>query len=169
MATYRATADWSLKDGEDFATGRYSRGHSVVFGSGFTAPGTASHHVVGNKWSVAGAVDPEEMLVGAITTCHMLSFLHIAREAGFLVARYRDAAEGLMERREDGEMWVSRVTLHPEIAYVGRQPTPAERGEMHHKAHQVCFIANSVKTEIVVEEIAAALRDGAGGGPPVAP
>ena len=148
MATYRATADWSLKDGEDFATGRYSRGHSVAFGSGFEAPGTASPHVVGNKWSVPGAVDPEEMLVGAITTCHMLSFLHVAREAGFTVTRYRDAAEGVMTKRDDGEMWVSRVVLHPEIVYAGAAPDAA-------RAHEICFIANSVKTEIVVEAIAA--------------
>src|SRR5258706_16201607 len=152
MATYRATADWRLEDGADFASGRYSRGHSLTFGSGFEAPGTASPHVVGNKWSVAGAVDPEEMLVGAINTCHMLSFLHIAREAGFVVSRYRDEAEGVMTRRDDGEMWVSKVTLRPQITYEGRQPTPAERDAMHEKAHHVCFIANSVKTEIVVEE-----------------
>ncbi|THD58255.1 OsmC family protein [Phenylobacterium sp.] len=152
MATYRATADWSLKDGEDFATGRYSRGHSVVFGSGFEAPGTASPHVVGNRWSVPGALDPEEMLVGAIATCHMLSFLHVAREAGFSVTHYRDTAEGVMEKRDDGEMWVSRVTLRPEIAYAGRSPDAASAHHMHHRAHEICFIANSVKTEIVVEE-----------------
>jgi organic hydroperoxide reductase OsmC/OhrA len=152
MATYRATADWSLEDGGDFASGRYSRGHSVVFGSGFEAPGTASPHIVGNKWSVAGSVDPEEMLVGAINTCHMLSFLHVAREAGFVVTHYRDEAVGVMTKRDDGEMWVSKVTLHPAITYLGRQPTAAERDHMHHAAHHVCFIANSVKTEIVVEE-----------------
>jgi organic hydroperoxide reductase OsmC/OhrA len=155
MATYRATADWRLREGEDFAKGRYSRGHAVVFGSGFEAPGTASHQVVGNRWAVEGAVDPEEMLVGAIVTCHMLSFLHVAREAGFLVERYHDAAVGEMTRREDGEMWISKVTLHPDISYAGRQPAPAERDHMHHAAHQVCFIANSVKTEIVVEEVVA--------------
>jgi organic hydroperoxide reductase OsmC/OhrA len=156
MAAYRATADWSLEEGGDFAAGRYSRGHSVVFGSGFEAPGTASPHVVGNKWSVAGAVDPEEMLVGAINTCHMLSFLHAAREAGFTVTRYRDEAEGVMTKRDDGEMWVSKVTLHPRITYEGRQPTPTEREHLHHRAHEICFIANSVKTEIVVEEVVGA-------------
>ena len=156
MGTYRATADWSLADGEDFVKGRYSRGHAVVFGSGFEAPGTASHQIVGNRWSVPGAVDPEEMLVGAINTCHLLSFLHIAREAGFVVTRYRDEAVGVMAKREDGEMWVSRVTLHPEISYAGSQPTPAERDHLHHAAHQICFIANSVKTQIVVEEVVAA-------------
>jgi organic hydroperoxide reductase OsmC/OhrA len=152
MATYRATVDWSLKDGEDFGAGRYSRGHSVVFGSGYEAPGTASPHVVGNKWSVPGAVDPEEMLVGAINTCHMLSFLHVAREAGFTVARYRDEAVGVMEKNAAGELWVSQVTLHPEIVYLGAQPTADQRDHMHHKAHEICFIANSVKTAILVEE-----------------
>ncbi len=152
MGTYRATSDWSLPDGEDFATGRYSRGHSIVFGSGFEAAGTASHQIVGNKWSVPGAVDPEEMFVGSINTCHMLSFLHIAREAEFLVTRYRDEAVGEMTKRDDGEMWVSKVTLHPEITYQGRQPSRDQRDQMHHAAHQICFIANSVKTEIVVDD-----------------
>lgn len=156
MATYRATSDWSLEAGGDFPNGRYSRGHSLVFGSGVEVPGTASHHVVGNRWSVEGAVDPEEMLVGSINTCHMLSVLHVARQAGFVVTRYRDAAEGVMTKRDDGEMWVSRVVLRPQITYQGRQPTPAERHEMHETAHHMCFIANSVKTEIVVEEKAPA-------------
>lgn len=153
MTGYRATSEWTLEAGGDFPKGRYSRGHSLVFGSGVRVPGTASPHVVGNRWAVEGAVDPEEMLVGAVNTCHMLSFLHVAREAGFIVTRYRDAAEGVMTRREDGEMWVSKVTLRPEVTYEGRTPTPAERQHMHHAAHQVCFIANSVKTEIVVEEV----------------
>jgi len=154
MASYRATTDWRLAEpGEDFLKGRYGRGHSVAFGSGVEVPGTASPHVVGARWAAAGAVDPEEMLVGSIAQCHMLTFLHIVREAGFVVIRYRDAAEGVMEKRDDGEMWVSRVTLRPQIAYQGRQPTRAERAEMHEKAHHMCFIANSVKTEIVVEEV----------------
>jgi organic hydroperoxide reductase OsmC/OhrA len=152
MATYRATSDWTLEADGDFPKGRYSRGHRVIFGSGVEAPGTASHHVVGNKWSVPNAVDPEEMLVGSINTCHMLTFLHIAREAGFVVTRYRDEAEGVMTKRDDGEMWVSQVTLRPQITYQGRQPTLAERDDMHEKAHHMCFIANSVKTQIVVEE-----------------
>jgi organic hydroperoxide reductase OsmC/OhrA len=152
MATYRATSEFTLAPGEDFLKGRYSRGHKLTFGSGVSVPGTASHHVVGNKWSMEGAVDPEEMLVGALNTCHLLTFLHIAREAGFAVTSYRDEAEGVMEKREDGEMWVSRVVLRPEITYEGRRPTAAEAHELHEKAHHMCFIANSVKTEVVVEE-----------------
>lgn len=152
MATYRATADWALADGEDFAAGRYSRGHQVTLGSGYAAPGTASPHVVGNRWSVPGAADPEEMLVAAITTCHMLSFLHVAREAGFIVTAYRDTGEGVMTKNEAGELWVSLVTLHPEIRYAGVVPDRAQRNAMHEKAHHICFIANSVKTQIVVAE-----------------
>jgi organic hydroperoxide reductase OsmC/OhrA len=153
MATYRATSQFELTaPGGDFLKGRYSRAHTMTFGSGVEVPGTASHHVVGNKWSVEGAVDPEELFVGALNTCHLLTFLHIAREAGFVVASYRDEAEGVMEKREDGEMWVSRVVLRPQITYEGRRPTPAEAAAMHEKAHHMCFIANSVNTQVVVEE-----------------
>lgn len=151
MPTYRATIDWSLEDGGDFAAGRYSRGHQVRF-SEHVVPGTASHHVVG-KWAAPGAVDPEEMLVASISACHMLTFLHRARLAGFVVTRYRDAAEGVMEKNAEGRMAVTRVTLRPEIDYDGRRPTEAERDRLHHEAHEECFIANSVTTEITVEEV----------------
>jgi organic hydroperoxide reductase OsmC/OhrA len=153
MATYRATTDWTLAEpGEDFLKGRYSRGHAVTFGSGVEVPGTASPHVVGAKWSVANAVDPEEMLVGSIAQCHMLTFLHIAREDLYVVRSYRDVAIGEMTKRDDGEMWVSRVVLHPDIGWEGREPSAAEIAVMHERAHHMCFIANSVKTEIVVAD-----------------
>jgi organic hydroperoxide reductase OsmC/OhrA len=152
MSIHRASAAWSLKDGEDFLAGRYSRGHAVTFEGGQDVPGTASAHVVGAKWSVAGAVDPEEMLTAAISTCHMLSFLHVARNAGFTVLSYRDEAEGLMEKNAEGRLAITRATLRPQIVYAGRAPTPEERDHLHHQAHETCFIANSVKTEIVVEE-----------------
>jgi len=151
VATYRATIEWTLKDGEDFAKGRYSRAHTVSFVE-HVVPATASHHVVG-KWAAPGAVDPEEMLVASISNCHMLTFLHVARLKGFVITRYRDAAEGVMEKNAEGRMAVTRVTLRPEIDYVGRLPTEAERDAMHHEAHEECFIANSVKTEITVEEV----------------
>jgi organic hydroperoxide reductase OsmC/OhrA len=157
VATYRATADWSLAEpAEDFLKGRYGRGHTVVFGSGVEVPGTASAHVVGNRWAAPLSVDPEEMLVASIAQCHMLSFLHVAREDGFVATRYRDEAVGEMTRRDDGEMWVSKVTLQPQIGYEGRRPTADESAQMHRRAHHVCFIANSVKTEIVVEEVVGA-------------
>jgi organic hydroperoxide reductase OsmC/OhrA len=153
MSKHRAVVEWSLTDagGEDFLKGRYSRGHAVRFEGGHEVPATASPHVVGNKWSVAGAVDPEEMLVAAISNCHMLTFLHVAREAGFVVTRYLDHAEGEMAKTDEGRMAVTRVALRPQITWQGREPTAAELDHLHHAAHEGCFIANSVKTEIVVE------------------
>ena len=151
MATYRAGVEWRLADGEDFVKGRYGRGHEVFFEAGHRMRGTASRHVVG-KWAEAGAVDPEEMLVASISACHMLTFLHVAREAGFVVSRYFDAAEGVMEKTPEGRTAVTRVTLRPGITYAGRVPSPEERERLHHRAHEECFIANSVKTEVVVEE-----------------
>jgi organic hydroperoxide reductase OsmC/OhrA len=152
MAQYRATIDWALQeDAEAFLKGRYGRAHSISFAE-HVVPGTASQHVVG-KWAAPGAVDPEEMLVASISTCHMLTFLHVARLKGFAITRYRDAAVGLMEKDADGRMAITRVTLRPEITYQGKRPTDAERDHMHHEAHEECFIANSVKTEITVEEV----------------
>ena len=150
MADYRATIEWSLEPGGDFAHGRYSRGHTVTFAE-HVVPATASHHIVG-KWAAPGAVDPEEMLVASLSNCHMLTFLHMARLAGFVVTHYRDEAVGVMEKNAEGRMAVTRVTLHPAITYEGRRPTEVERDHLHHQAHEECFIANSVKTEIVVEE-----------------
>lgn len=153
MADYRATVTWTLEDGGEFLKGRYSRGHSIVFDGGHAAPGTASHHVVGKKWAVEGAVDPEQMLVASLSTCHMLTFLHLARLKGFAITRYRDAALGVVETNAEGRMAVTRVTLHPEIVYDGAHPADAERDALHHAAHEACFIANSVKTAVVVEEV----------------
>jgi organic hydroperoxide reductase OsmC/OhrA len=152
MAAYRATVDWSLGAGEDFGGGRYSRGHQVAFAE-HVMPATSSPHVVG-KWAAKGAVDPEQMLVASLSSCHMLTFLHMARLQGFTVTRYRDAAEGVMQKNAAGVPWVSRVTLRPQIDYDGRRPAAAEAEHLHHRAHEECFIANSVKTEVVVEEVA---------------
>jgi organic hydroperoxide reductase OsmC/OhrA len=149
MATYTADVTWTLQPGEDFAKGRYSRGHLVRFDGGVEVPGSASPHVVG-KWAVQAAVDPEEMLVAAISTCHMLTFLHAARLAGFVATDYRDRAEGVMEEFEKGRHAVTKVTLHPRIAWSGAAPDQAALDRLHHEAHEACFIANSVKTEIAV-------------------
>lgn len=155
MADYRATIAWALEDGGDFLKGRYSRAHTVTFQE-HVVPATASKHVVG-KWAAPGAVDPEEMLVAALSNCHMLTFLHVARLKGFVVTAYRDEASGVMEKDAEGRMAVTRVTLRPRITYGGPRPTDSERDAMHHEAHEECFIANSVKTRVVVEEAAPAV------------
>ncbi|WP_293675985.1 OsmC family protein [uncultured Phenylobacterium sp.] len=154
MAEYRASIDWTLEPGGDFTKGRYSRAHTVKFAE-HTVPGTASRHVVG-KWAAPGAVDPEEMLVASISTCHMLTFLHVARLKGFVITHYRDEPVGVMEKDAEGRMAVTRVTLRPEITYEGPRPGEAERDALHHEAHEECFIANSVKTVVKVEEATAA-------------
>ena len=151
MAAYTATIDWTLKPGEDFVAGRYSRLHSIVFDGGITIPGSASPSVVPLPWSVAEAVDPEEMLVAALSNCHMLTFLHKAREAGFVVTAYRDQAQGVMRKTVEGKIALTRVTLRPVIAFDGRSPDAAQLQALHHAAHEDCFIASSVKTEVVIE------------------
>ncbi|HEX5380066.1 MAG TPA: OsmC family protein [Phenylobacterium sp.] len=155
MARYVASVLWTLKPGEDFAKGRYSRGHSLSFDGGVEVPASASPHVVG-KWAVEAAVDPEEMLVAALSNCHMLTFLHRARLAGFVATRYADDAEGIMGEVAPGRLAVTRVALRPAIDWEGAAPTPAELERLHHEAHEECYIANSVKTEVVVEPPAAA-------------
>ena len=152
MSTHRATVEWVLREGEDFAAGRYGRGHTTRFAE-HTLPSTASRHVVG-RWAAPGAVDPEEMLVAAISSCHMLSFLHCARLAGFVVARYRDAAEGALEPNAEGRLAVTRVMLRPQVDYAGGRPSEAETARLHHEAHAACFIANSVRTRIEVAPLA---------------
>lgn len=149
MALYTADVFWALKDGEDFRAGRYSRGHTVSFDGGTSIPASASPHVVG-KWAVEAAVDPEEMLVAALSNCHMLSFLHVARLAGFVASTYRDHAEGVMETISPGKQAVTKVVLHPRIEWTGAAPDKVKLDQMHHDAHEACFIANSVRTEVTV-------------------
>jgi organic hydroperoxide reductase OsmC/OhrA len=152
MPTHRASVDWALEAApEDFLKGRYGRGHAVAFEHGPRLRGTASAQVVGNRWAEAGAADPEQMLVAAVAACHMLSFLHLARDAGFVVIRYADEAEGVLEKTAEGRLAVTRVLLRPAIAYAGRAPAPEERDRLHQAAHETCFIANSIRTEITVE------------------
>jgi organic hydroperoxide reductase OsmC/OhrA len=149
MALYIADVTWTLGDGEDFLRGRYSRGHTVSFDGGIAVPGSASSHVVG-KWAVEAAVDPEEMLVAALSSCHMLTFLHLARLAGFTATAYRDHAEGVMEEIGPGKQALTKVALHPQIEWKGAAPGKDKLEHMHHEAHEACFIANSVRTVVTV-------------------
>ena len=149
MSRYTADIAWALQDGEDFAAGRYSRGHVVRFDGGAQVDASASPHVVG-KWAVAEAIDPEEMLVAAISSCHMLSFLHVARLTGFQVASYRDHAEGVMKNITPDRQAITRVVLRPAIEWTAGVPDAEALASLHHDAHEQCYIANSVTAEIVV-------------------
>ena len=151
MAEYRATIRWTLGSGE-FLKGRFSREHTWTFDGGATVPASASPGVVPAPYSNPAGVDPEEAFVAAIASCHMMTYLHVASRAGFVVERYEDEAVGVLRKNERGAIWVAAVTLHPRIAYGGDEhPSAEDEHRLHELAHEQCFIANSVKTEIMVE------------------
>lgn len=165
MGRHKAIVDWQLGDGS-FADGRYSRAHRLEFDGGAVVGGSSSPSVVPLPWSDPACIDPEEALVASASACHMLWFLHIARDAGFTVTRYRDEAEGVMGRNEAGRMSITRILLRPDIGFDGREPSAAELEDMHHKAHEACFIANTLNCPITVENgspVPAAGADRAGG------
>lgn len=148
---YTATVSWRLNPSDDFPKGRYSRAHEIRFDGGITVPASASPSVVPKPFAVEAAVDPEEMLVAALSNCHMLTFLDLARRAGFFVEAYEDEAIGVMGEIAPKRMAVTRVTLRPRITYRGAPPDQASLDDLHHRAHELCFIANSVTTEIAIE------------------
>ena len=147
MATYTAEVIWS-RDNQGFLDNQYSRSHVLRFDGGVEVQGSSSPHVVPLPYSVANAVDPEEFFVGALSSCHMLWFLSLAATQGFIIDRYHDCAEGRMEKNAAGKLFMSLVTLRPAVHFSGPSPSPNQIEALHHQAHQECFIANSVKTEI---------------------
>ena len=136
---------------DDFTRNQYSRAHHWSFDGGQTVLASSSPHVVRVPFSDPAGIDPEEALVAAISSCHMLTFLYHAAKGGFAVERYEDNAEGLMGKIEEGRLAVTRCTLKPNVTFAGKAPTRAELDHLHHLAHEECFIANSVKTEIICE------------------
>jgi organic hydroperoxide reductase OsmC/OhrA len=147
---YRVTIRWN-RDGAAFSDNRYSRGHVWAFDGGIEVPASASPSVVPLPLSREDAVDPEEAYVAALSSCHMLTFLAIAGKKRYVVDRYEDQALGVMTKNEKGKLFVSKVTLDPTIEFSGdKVPSPEQIAELHHLAHQECYIANSVLTEVVV-------------------
>ncbi|ANP47162.1 OsmC family protein [Candidatus Viadribacter manganicus] len=152
MATYTATVVWARGD-QPFTDGQYSRAHEISFDGGTVVPGSSSPHVVKLPLSREDAVDPEEMLVASLSTCHMLFVLDFARRAGFVVDSYIDQAEGVMGKDDRGKIAVTQVKLNPIIEWSGdKQPTPEEVRELHHKSHEACFIANSFRGDVAIAE-----------------
>jgi organic hydroperoxide reductase OsmC/OhrA len=149
MSEHVATVEWQADGG--FRSGRYSRVHRIGFDGGAALKGSASPHVVPLPMSDPAGVDPEELLVAAVSACHMLWFLHLARDAGLDVASYRDSAAGTMAEDEAGRTAIVKIVLRPEIAFAGEAPDSATLARLHHEAHEACFVANSLKTQIVVE------------------
>jgi organic hydroperoxide reductase OsmC/OhrA len=150
MSTYHATVRWAR--GADAFTGyHYSRGHEWVFDGGVVVPASASPHVVRAPWSVEAAVDPEEAFVAALSSCHMLFFLAFAAKAGYIVDAYDDPATGDLAKDATGKEVMTRVVLHPQVTFHGRAPSAEEYAALHHHAHEECYIANSVRSEVLVQ------------------
>ena len=147
MSRHQAEVRWAAGVDEDFLAGRYSRKHQLRFGA-LVIEGSASPSVVPAPWSTPDAVDPEAAFVASLSACHMLWFLDLARRAGVQVRGYVDAATGELGRDAEGRMAMTRVTLRPRVDSDAEGPTLVD---LHHRAHAACFIANSVRTEVLVE------------------
>ena len=153
MSTYSATIRWTRTGEGDFTKGQYSRAHEWAFDGGHVMPASASPHIVPAPWSDPAGVDPEEAFIASLSSCHMLFFLDYARRDGWTIDSYVDAAEGVMEKDGAGKMVITRVTLRPRVEWGGdKQPSADEVAHLHHRAHEDCFIANSVTSEVAVEQ-----------------
>ena len=151
MSEYFSTVLWERQD-QDFIDNQYSRGHIWKFDGGAEIKASASPHVVPLPYSIEENVDPEEAFVASLSSCHMLFFLSIAAKKRFVVEQYVDNAIGLMEESDDRKVMITKVILRPKVIFTGeKQPTLEQLERMHHQSHELCFIANSVKTEIVTE------------------
>jgi len=151
VAKYNAKVTWQ-RGPQKFTDLKFSREHDWSFDGGIQFKGSASPHVVPQPLSSESAVDPEEAFVASLSSCHMLTFLYVAAKQGYVIDGYADEAVGVMTRNGHGKMWVSKVTLAPAIVFAGeKRPTPEQLDELHHLAHEECFIANSVKSEVVVQ------------------
>jgi organic hydroperoxide reductase OsmC/OhrA len=151
MSSYQARVEWRRDDGEAFTDRRYHRAHRLHFDGGAEVAGSSSPAVV-PRYSDPTAVDPEEMFVASLASCHLLWFLDLASRAGWRVDAYEDDALGTMARNADGKLAMTRVTLRPRVVFGGeRVPGDAELHALHHRAHAECFIANSVRTDVRCE------------------
>jgi organic hydroperoxide reductase OsmC/OhrA len=152
MSSYTAQVHWQRDAAEAFTDNRYSRRHLLRFDGGVELPASSSPQVVPLPMSDAQAVDPEEMFVAALASCHMLWFLSLAAKGGFVADRYVDDAEGHMARNAQGRLAMTVVTLRPQAQWLGTpQPDATTLAALHHAAHESCFIANSVNTEVRCE------------------
>ena len=144
MSSHLASVTWS-RTSPDFSYEAYTRDHVWTFGAGSSLPASAAPDFRGNP----ALANPEEAFVAALSSCHMLTFLALCSRKRIVVDRYEDQAEGILEKDADGRLAVTRVTLHPRVTFA--EGAPADLAALHHKAHELCFIANSVKTVVTVE------------------
>jgi organic hydroperoxide reductase OsmC/OhrA len=151
MNTHSATLHWARGE-QPFTDRRYSRAHRWLFDGGAVVPASSSPQVVREPFSDASAVDPEEAFVAALASCHLLWFLDLAAQAGWCVDAYDDEAVGRMARDADGHDWIDQVLLRPRVRFAGpHQPDAAAVEALHHSAHERCFLARSVRSEVLVQ------------------
>jgi organic hydroperoxide reductase OsmC/OhrA len=149
--SYNVKIFWQKNLSETFVDSKYSRSHTWSFDGGIEIPASSSPHVVPLPMSDESAVDPEEAFVAAISSCHMLWFLSIAAEKNFIVESYEDNAIGVLGKNGEGKLAMTKITLKPKVNFNERTiPTSEQVDELHRLAHQKCFIANSVKTDITM-------------------
>lgn len=156
MSKYVAKVAWKRAENEAFTDNKYSRGHQWIFDGGEVINASSAPDVVPPPYSVEANVDPEEAFIASLSSCHMLFFLAFAAKQGFIVDEYIDDAAGIMEKDAEGKTAMTKVTLRPSIKFSGeKRPTRTELESLHHRSHDYCFIANSVKSEVVTEIIEA--------------
>ena len=148
MSEHRATIEWALKG--DFKYETYSRSHTWRFEGGISVPGNAAPANIPRTVPPAPGVDPEQAFVASLSSCHMLWFLHLCADAGIVVTSYADDAEGTMQLNGDGSGQFSEVVLHPRVEFAD-EPARDEIEELHHRAHELCFIARSVNFPVRCE------------------
>lgn len=151
MSEYTATVIWTRPPDAPFKDNKYSRAHEWRFDGGAVVPASSSPSVVRAPLSDPAGVDPEEALVASLSSCHMLFFLAYAAGAGFVIDRYEDEAIGEIGKNARGATAMVRVRLRPKITWQGASPSAEQLDALHHRAHESCYIANSVTTEIVIE------------------
>jgi len=149
MSEHKATIEWRLAG--EFRYETYSRVHSIDFGRGVRVPGNAAADNIPQTVPAAAGVDPEQQFVASLASCHMLWFLHLANRKKLVVERYVDKASGVLGKDAEGREAMTRVTLRPVVTFSGTLPSVEEHGKLHEKAHERCFIANSVKSEVLLE------------------
>ena len=151
MSAYTVEIRWSRGD-QKFTDNRYSRAHLWLFDGGVEVPASSSPSVVPLPMSAAAAVDPEEAFVASLSSCHMLWFLAISAKKGYTVDSYEDAAVGVMGKNAAGKLAMTTVTLHPLVIFGSeKRPDRTQLDALHHDAHEECFIARSVRTQILLE------------------
>ncbi|NHZ82547.1 OsmC family peroxiredoxin [Massilia sp. CCM 8695] len=154
MQQFEAELSWQ-RGAQPFLDNRYSRAHAWSFDGGLRVPASSSPLSVPLPMSDPAALDPEEALVASVSSCHMLFFLSLAARAGHVVDDYRDRAVGTLDKNADGKMAMTSIVLRPAISFAdGTRPDAAQLDALHHAAHAQCYIANSIKADVVIERSA---------------